>query len=236
MVTFYIGYNSIYIYSKCQLICIKINSHVQHLLRKVGFRNNNSIHCIECVTNKGKSQYLYDPTIITDHLTIMNTVRAMRYATSDDKMFVYTTNANANANNDDVDSENKVLDKVCFNNIDEIVWKNNNIFYEYSTHKFISIKLKIASSASSQEHDIKLQTNEYNFYIINNRLNARFIKYYCKYILNLNELIEDNIVYTLSIVDGDVNIFQIDETDELILEKSKYHINPSTIKQNQLIN
>jgi hypothetical protein len=225
MVTFYVGYNSIYIYSKCQLMCIKVNSHAQHFLRRVGFRNNNSIHCIECVANKGKSQYLYDTTVISDHLTIVNTISAMRYANNADKMFIYSTNQL------DADQESKVLDKVCFNNVDEIVWKNNNILYEYSLHKFISIKLKIASNVA-QEHDIKLQTNEYNFYIINNRLNARFIKYYCRYVLNLSELLEDNMIYTLSIVDGDVNIFEIDETDELILEKNKYRIN----KNNQLIN
>lgn len=221
MVTFYIGYNSIYIYSKCQLMCIKVNSYAHHFLRSVGFRNNNLIHCIECVANKGKSQYLYDTTVISDHLTIVNTISAMRYANNPDKMFVYSTHQV------DPDQESKVLDKVCFNNVDEIVWKNNNIFYEYSTHKFISIKLKIASTAPSQEHDIKLQTNEYNFYIINNRLNANFIKYYCRYLLNLSELLEDNMIYTLSIVDGDVNIFEIDQTDELILEKNKYRINKS---------
>ena len=76
-------------------------------------------------------------------------------------------------------------------------------------------------------YKIELQTELYNFYIVNNILNKNFLLFYLENYLNKpikkNLLLNDCL---LNIVDNNVNILKVDmNTDYIIINKTDYNIN-----------
>lgn len=93
-----------------------------------------------------------------------------------------------------------------------------DLMYEVSNVSFISFKVTV----NSIEYTVKLSTPEYNFYIVNNVINAEFIKYYFNKYLNIHLL--DDIDYTIEIVDDSVNFVTLNKNNSLIFQKDTYII------------
>lgn len=92
-----------------------------------------------------------------------------------------------------------------------------NLNYEASTIHFISLLLNY----QNEEYNIELQNKDYNYYIVNNKIDNKFIKYYWKQILNKNNDIEE---YMLTLCDQDVNIKVLQPNDTIIIYKNNYEI------------
>ena len=97
-------------------------------------------------------------------------------------------------------------------------------FSEVSDIKFLLVELKIGDNSS---YKIDLKTDEFNFYIIGNSFTRQFFVYYLKQILKINEEIKDDVIFSLKIIDHDVNTVELDFIDKnegILLEKSGYKL------------
>ena len=84
--------------------------------------------------------------------------------------------------------------------------------------------MKIGDNSS---YKIDLKTDEFNFYIIGNSFTRQFFVYYLKQILKINEEIKDDVIFSLKIIDHDVNTVELDFIDKnegILLEKSGYKL------------
>ena len=104
----------------------------------------------------------------------------------------------------------------CLHNISE------NINVSNSNIKFLSLECNY----NNTDFNIELRTSKYNFYMNDTIIDAHFIKYYLKNILNVNYYInDDNFTYTLNLIDHNVNCVQLSEADAIIIKKDDYIIN-----------
>ena len=114
-------------------------------------------------------------------------------------------------------------DYIRYNNIDELI--ENNFDYNSSSIQFINISLDY----NDIKYNINLKKN--NFYIENNILfDKEFMKYYCKKNLKLNY--DENINYTITILDNDCNKIDIKNDSYIIINKDTYTINKCIINKN----
>jgi hypothetical protein len=109
---------------------------------------------------------------------------------------------------------NDALNKICFYQpISKI-----DVKYEVSNISFISFKITIQDT----EYNIKLWTNEYNFYIVNNIINAQWVKYYFQKYLGKHLMDTDK--YTIDIIDDKVKQLTLTENESILIEKESYKI------------
>ena len=125
-------------------------------------------------------------------------------------------------------------------NIFMITYNKNNIpfdlnecDYHYTNFKFIQIEVNIRDISFL----IDLKTEEYNFYITDNFIDSNLIiyilkTYYSKKIENLNN--EDLMNYTLKIIDHEVNVIEINNTDILYFHQSNYIITKKKLEPDLL--
>ena len=95
----------------------------------------------------------------------------------------------------------------------------NDFYYTKCNYNFISVNLNI----SNNYYNIKLHSENENYFITNNKIN----KYTLSYILKcqFNKIIE-NEPYTLSFIDQNINSEEITEKDEIIFNLDNYTIKP----------
>lgn len=111
--------------------------------------------------------------------------------------------------------------KICISkNIDEI--SNCDV----SNIKFIDLSL----TYNGDTHKIHLKNDDHNFYIVNNKIDETFMKYYLTNILKMN--IDDNFKYDLQLIDHEVNISLLDNNHSIIIEKDSYRIEDKKISNN----
>jgi len=90
--------------------------------------------------------------------------------------------------------------------------------YELSDIQFISVKVVI----DSIEHNIRLKTPEYTFYIVGNELNADWVRYY--FIKYLDIGLSSDVQYEMTIIDDDVQFVVINENQSLVINKNSYDV------------
>jgi hypothetical protein len=62
--------------------------------------------------------------------------------------------------------------------------------------------------------------------LVGNVINKHFLQYYINVVLNnTNFVIDDEKLYSLELMDQEVNIFYLDINQSIIIEKNGYHIN-----------
>jgi hypothetical protein len=91
--------------------------------------------------------------------------------------------------------------------------------YINSNIKFFSMEL----SYNNNSYSIELKNNDHDHYIVNNILNKNFFKYYVINKLNV-EIKEDNFDYTVSIIDHNVNIIEMNSTSQLLIKEMDYEL------------
>lgn len=90
--------------------------------------------------------------------------------------------------------------------------------YEPSNIKFMSFSLNY----NDKIFDIILSNDKYNYYIVNNTIDAFFLRYYLETVLY--EAIEDEFDYQITILDDNMDLIYLDETDRIIIHKDNYSI------------
>jgi hypothetical protein len=95
---------------------------------------------------------------------------------------------------------------------------------ECSDIKFMLVEMRIREN---NVYKVDLKTDNYNFYLVGNKLTRQFFIYYLKQHLKIDDTINDSDKMQLKIIDQDVNTIQIDFTDKnesILLEKSVYKV------------
>jgi hypothetical protein len=94
--------------------------------------------------------------------------------------------------------------------------------YTLSNVRFMSVELVYSHMYATLKLDIRLKTKDVNFYIVDNVLNANFIKYYLKNIARKPFDDTEELDYVLSIIDNNVNMFVLGPGDVLVFNKDGY--------------
>ena len=112
--------------------------------------------------------------------------------------------------------KDSTIDKVCYDYKDIIEGIRE---YIISNVKFISLFVIYQDT----QYFFELMNTEYNFYIVNNKINQTFIKYYLQNILNVS--LKDNVFeYILCGCDQNADVFTLIQEDIIIIELDSYRI------------
>jgi hypothetical protein len=111
------------------------------------------------------------------------------------------------------------------NGLSRIVSKPEDIACELkeSEVKFIALTL----SYNGDKYPLFLKESNYNFYVVGNVLDKTFFHYYLRILLNINSSSMSDIKsfkYEMEIIDNDVNIQIINETQSIVLNEDGYLI------------
>lgn len=88
--------------------------------------------------------------------------------------------------------------------------------------KFMLIEIKIGEN--NMPYKIDLKTDNFNYYLVENKFDKQFFIYYLKKYLEITEINYDEKI-SLKIIDHDVNTFEMDFTDKnesIVLKKNGY--------------
>jgi len=228
--SFTIGYNTIYLFSSMQIFMNRINKRVMP---------NVKVICRNLTTFLRNNYFI----INTDTITEINNFK-----------FNFEIYANGNYRENVTVFENnweKVLnenlewindyDLIILSNKNDLVKSNNSpinkVFYydqptyiEYtvSNIKFFSVELLY----NHITYSIQLQTDSYNYYVVNNIINRIFFKYYLTNILNI--VVFEPFVYSVQIIDHNVNLIQLLPDQYLIIKENDYEIRENHETQEQI--
>jgi hypothetical protein len=104
--------------------------------------------------------------------------------------------------------------KICYNKITD----KTNYNYELSDIKFISINV----TYNDANYTVNLQTDDYNYYVVNNTINNVFVKYYLKHILKIE--IDNDFKYKLELIDNNACVKCLEANESIIIQKNEYKI------------
>ena len=104
-----------------------------------------------------------------------------------------------------------------------------NLFYKEHppSQKFLSFDLEY----NGETHGMQLNSPDYNFAIVGNRIDREFIMYFLKNVLHVQmseELHASNLVYNIHLIDSNVNMVNLDQTDQLKFTSDGYTISKFT--------
>lgn len=201
-----IGYKGIYFYSLLQIkynnVYKRLLPYIEEIKQQMYKNDSNEIETrIELVCKDG--------TIINKVIVSTLLEDITKYDINDHLNDTVDLLVITEYNKKDTNSSNKI----CISkNIDEI----GNC--DVSNIKFIDMTL----TYNGDTHKIHLKNDEHNFYIVNNKIDDTFLKYYLTNILKIN--VSDNFKYDLQLIDHEVNIRLLDSNHSIIIEKNSYRI------------
>lgn len=210
-----LGYKGVYIYSLLQL---KYNAASKYLLpylenikQQIQKKDDNEITThIELICKDGT---VINKVIISKLLEDVKKDDIKTHLNDTVELMIIT-----DYNKKDTNASNKI----CMSkNIDEI--SNCDV----SNIKFIDLTV----TYNGDIHKIHLKNDEHNFYIVNNKIDETFLKYYLMNILKIN--IDDKFKYDLQLIDHEVNISLLDNNHSIIIEKDSYRIESKKDLNNQ---
>ena len=208
-----IGYNTIYCYSYIQ---IKLN----HLL-KFSMPYFNLLKTT--VYNLCVQYQFIKPEIICENFTIVHKFTFENNTIEKDIMKIdkpYTELTVSNFNYSP--GYNILVFYDCsIDNSMNIICKSSipdNFSYELSNIKFMLVQL----SYNDTVYALHLKTSELNYYIVDNVIDANYIKYYLTHVLE--QKINEKFSYKLSIIDHNISMVEFNERHKLIIKKDDYTI------------
>jgi hypothetical protein len=149
------------------------------------------------------------------------------------------TNQYVNKNLHKIDISNKVYDLLIFEDNKNCLVLNNKEEYLKFTLSYFTTKCAmpnnnniiqlcnftftlIVACINDKEYEIKLKNYYYNFYIVGNKINMNFIKYYAYKYLQIKEVILD---YKLTIIDNECNyIDNLTNKNTIVFYENKYEL------------
>lgn len=206
-----IGYNIIYMYSVCQIKFNQIKRFVSSPLIKIWnhlnkFLKDNKLTVdvdlkilikIDCNGNIEDTLY-FEKDCLHSKL-IKNLYENKNYC------FVFS----------DKQENTNCVNKVFYNVFPD------SFDYKVSKITFMFVELEY----NNNTYTITLKTDNSNYYIVNNSLNQKFIKYYLKNVLQIKENINtEEVVYKLSIIDNNANFLTLTSDQHLVLKEDSYEI------------
>ena len=108
----------------------------------------------------------------------------------------------------------------------------DNVVFKETSYNFVLCEITV----SNKTVKIDFKTQEYNFMLVNNIINANFINYFIKKYYNCDEISETIwFDYTLKILDQNVNEIILDASKELVLADNSYTVNELYNISNKII-
>jgi hypothetical protein len=92
--------------------------------------------------------------------------------------------------------------------------------YKVSQVHFINVELEY----NNKMYPMHLKTDNVNYYIVNNSLNAFFVKYYILNVLKIPINENEQFHYTIHIIDHNVNCITLNQVQRLIITEDGYEI------------
>jgi len=198
------SYNAIYLFSKCQIFAHKANN------RLTEFTSNSPI--IKQIVDT-----IYKKPIVRNELYKINELGETNVNYFDDSSFKY----NMAYTYIFADNENKT-DEGCVNMMMLHTHPFSTI-YDISDVRFLLIEVKI----NDNTYKIDLQTEKYNYYLVNNVLDKNFFVYFLKH-YHIQDLSQDNIVILnnldkvdIKLIDNNVHVKEFEITDDKIITIKK---------------
>ena len=97
--------------------------------------------------------------------------------------------------------------------------------YDLLDIRFLALYLK----QDDKTHIIDLCNNTQNYYVVGNVINSVFLKYYLVNVLNIALDISKPFVYTLELMDHNVKMVYLDETQSIVFQKDGYIVTDSNV-------
>jgi hypothetical protein len=197
-------YNIIYFYSACQIKCNQTYTFLLPYFKSETKDTNNElmIEQYEMDTNKLVETESDD---IHNKLTIIS-----------------KTNINTNTNT----NTNIVKNKRVVYEIELALAKE--VEFDVSEITFIALYLNY----NDARYNINLKSDNFNYYLVGNAIDKRFVQYYINTVLNVKFSYLDSKMstYQLELMDHDVKMVSLNADQSIIIEKNGYHILSSDVK------
>ena len=187
------GFYLIHMYSKLQILCDKLPISIPSILIQL-FNNSSRDSEIEFIQD-GQVHFLgTKDEFIKKDIKCWNDI---------DYDFIIYSN---------YDEVNKVVNKTIFTKIPD----ENDLNYSISNIKFVLVEVEM----NDKTIKIELKTDEYNYYIVNNVINHKFLEYFLKKYYS-HETLEFQDM-KLKILDHNVEKQEFDLTTALQINKDDY--------------
>lgn len=202
-----ISYNAIYLFSKCQIFAHKANNKLAE------FTSNSPI--IKQIVD-----IIYKKAVEQNELYKINELGETIVNYFDDSSFKY----NMAYTYIFADNENKT-DDGCVNMMMLHTYPFSTI-YELSDVKFLLLEVKV----NDNTYKIELKTENYNYYLVNNVLDKKFVVYFLKHYHN-QDLSQDDInslnkmkKVDIKLIDNNVHVKEYELTDDknITIKKDEY--------------
>ena len=106
--------------------------------------------------------------------------------------------------------------------LDKLPSDLNALQYEPSNIRFLALYMKMLNDDS--KHIIELFNKDMNFYIVGNVINSEFLKYYLQNILQITVDKNTPFTYTLELMDQNIEMVYLNETQSIVLKKDDYEV------------
>ena len=116
--------------------------------------------------------------------------------------------------------------------LDKVPDNLENITYEPSRSHILSLYLKMVTNDNKEtNYNIQLSSDTMNFYVVGNVFNTNFFKYYLENVLNVKIDNDTNkpFTYTLELMDHNVSMVYLNETQSIVIKKYGYEILESSL-------
>lgn len=212
-------YKVIYVYSKLQLLCVKLNRQLFAMLLIV---SDNSSKLL----NKYNISIKTTPLHQVDFYNNGNLIGSKKFnnelkLTTDIELKQELENVFSKPYNFIIYSDLSNLNKDHL--VNKVVYAAlpTNVYYQVSNVKFIGLILFYEDT----DITVDLSTNEYNFYVVNNIFDRNFIIFFIKNVLKHHCIDNKNTFqYKLTLYDQNAEIKTLDESDAIIIHKDTYEI------------
>lgn len=101
--------------------------------------------------------------------------------------------------------------------------------YDLLDIQFLALYLKY----DDKSHIIDLCSNTSNYYVVGNVINSAFLKYYLVNVLNTTIDTSKPFVYTLELMDHNVQMVYLDETQSIVFQKDGYIVTDINTKETE---
>lgn len=206
-----IGYNIIYVYSVCQIKFNQIKRFVSSPLIKIWNHLNKYLKDNKCIVEVELKILIK----IDCNGNIEDTLYFEKDCLHSKLIKDFYENKNHCFVFSDKQENTNCVNKVFYNVFPD------SFDYKVSKITFMFVELEY----NNNTYTITLKNDNSNYYIVNNTLNQKFIKYYLKNVLQIKENINtEEFVYKLSIIDNNANFFTLSSDQDLVLKEDSYEI------------
>lgn len=240
-------YNMIYVFSYCQLKYKKISNYVTPYI-KYYYNNEHKTTTNDAnpATNETNPATNETKTTINDNDDLNKKIQMIMFYNNTTLVKKHNADINVNDLNLFIKNEEPLVYNLMIIGIySQTKWQQMNMLifrqlqindtlidftnintYETTNYKFIALVL----THETKIYQIQLQTSEYNYYVVDNIIDKVFLQNYLFNVLNVNiETNINNFTYSLEIMDENVNMFTLNETQSIIFKKDNYIIQNSDL-------